>query len=89
MLTGNFPFVGKTSQKLFENIKTGKYKTTGKEWEAISKEAKDLIGKMLELDVSKRISASECLKSPFLSIGIFTYTQPIISLISSIPWRVM
>ena len=41
MLTGNFPFVGKTSQKLFESIKTGKYKNTGKEWEAISKEAKD------------------------------------------------
>ena len=68
MLTGNFPFVGKTSQKLFESIKTGKYKDTGKEWEAISKEAKDLIRKMLELNVSKRISASECLKSPFLSI---------------------
>jgi calcium-dependent protein kinase len=68
MLTGNFPFIGKTSQKLFENIKTGKYKQTGKEWEAISKEAKDLIGKMLELDTSKRISASECLNSPFLSI---------------------
>jgi calcium-dependent protein kinase len=60
--------VGKTSQKLFESIKTGKYKNTGKEWEAISKEAKDLIGKMLELDTSKRISASECLNSPFLSI---------------------
>jgi calcium-dependent protein kinase len=68
MLTGNFPFVGKTSQKLFESIKTGKYKDTGKEWEAISKEAKDLIKKMLELDTTKRISASECLKSPFLSI---------------------
>jgi len=67
MLTGNFPFVGKTSQKLFESIKTGKYKNTGKEWEAISKEAKDLIGKMLELDTHKRISASECLKSPFIS----------------------
>ena len=66
MLTGNFPFVGKTSQKLFESIKTGKYKTTGKEWEAISKEGKELIGKMLELDSSKRISASECLKSPFI-----------------------
>ena len=68
MLTGNFPFVGKTSQKLFESIKTGKYKQTGKEWEAISKEAKDLIGQMLELDTTKRISASVCLKSPFLSI---------------------
>ena len=68
MLTGNFPFIGKTSQKLFENIKTGKYKQTGKEWEAISKEAKELIGQMLELNTNKRISASECLKSPFLSI---------------------
>ena len=67
MLTGNFPFVGKTSQKLFESIKTGKYKNTGKEWEAISKEAKDLIGKMLELNTHKRISASECLKSPFIT----------------------
>ena len=68
MLTGKFPFVGQTSQKLFESIKTGKYKTDGKEWEAISIEAKELIGKMLELDKDKRISASECLKSEFLSI---------------------
>ena len=67
MLTGNFPFVGKTSQKLFENIKTGKYKNTGKEWEAISPQAKDLIAKMLELNTNKRISASECLKSPFIT----------------------
>ena len=67
MLTGNFPFVGKTSQKLFESIKTGKYKTTGKEWEAISNKAKDLIKKMLELDTTKRISASECLKSSFIT----------------------
>ena len=67
MLTGNFPFVGKTSQKLFENIKTGKYKNTGKEWEAISEQAKDLIKKMLELNTTKRITASECLKSPFIT----------------------
>ena len=67
MLTGNFPFVGKTSQKLFDNIKTGKYKNTGKEWNAISKEAKDLIGKMLELDTKKRFNAAECLYSPFIT----------------------
>ena len=67
MLTGNFPFVGKTSQKLFENIKTGKFKNTGKEWEAISPQAKDLIKKMLELDITKRISALECLNSKFIA----------------------
>ena len=59
MLTGNFPFVGKTSQKLFESIKTGKYKNTGKEWEAISPKAKDLIKKMLEINTTKRITARE------------------------------
>ena len=68
MLTGNFPFSGLNSQQLFENIKSGKYKTTGKEYQAISQKAKDLIKQMLELNTLKRINASECLKSPFFSI---------------------
>ena len=67
MLTGKFPFIGGTSQKLFENIKTGKYRNTGKEYEAISDEGKKLIDQMLTLDPKKRISASECLNSPFFS----------------------
>jgi calcium-dependent protein kinase len=68
MLTGNFPFVGQTTQQLFENIKTGKYNISGKEYNAISQNAKDLIKQMLELNAMKRISASECLNSPFFSI---------------------
>ena len=68
MLTGNFPFVGTTSQQLFESIKTGKYNTTVKEYKAISQKAKDLIQQMLELDSMKRISAADCLNSPFFSI---------------------
>ena len=68
MLTGNFPFTGLTSQQLFENIKSGKYRTTGKEYEAISQKAKDLLKKMFELNPLLRISAAECLKSNFFSI---------------------
>ena len=68
MLTGNFPFLGHTSNELFSKIKTGKFKTTGKEWDNISKNAKDLINKMLELDPNQRFSASECLNSPFFSV---------------------
>ena len=68
MLTGSFPFIGMTQLQLYENIKSGQYKTSGKEYEAISKKAKDLIKKMLELDTSKRPSASECLKDSFFSI---------------------
>ena len=65
MLTGNFPFYGITQQQLYENIKSGKYRTDLKEYEAISQKAKDLIKKMLELNPTKRISASECIKTPF------------------------
>ena len=68
MITGNLPFVGLTHPQLFENIKSGKYKTSGKEYAAISQKAKDLIKQMLELNPLKRISASECLKSPFFEI---------------------
>ena len=68
MLTGNFPFLGNTTQQLFENIKSGKYNTTVKEYKAISEKAKDLLNQMLELDCTKRISAADCLNSPFFSI---------------------
>ena len=65
MLTGRFPFFGNTSHKLYENIKTGKYRKTGKEYKAISKEGKKLIEQMLTLNPKKRITASQCLNSPF------------------------
>jgi len=68
MLTGNFPFLGLTQQQLYENIKSGKYRTEGKEYEAISQKAKDLIRKMLELNPTKRLSASDCLKTPFFEV---------------------
>ena len=67
MLTGNFPFIGNTSQKLFENIKTGRYRKAGEEYENISKEGKELIDQMLTLNPHKRITARECLNSPFFS----------------------
>ena len=68
MLTGNFPFIGHSSNELFSKIKTGKYRCSGKEYDNISQKAKNLIKQMLELNPSKRLSASECLKSPFFSV---------------------
>ena len=67
MLTGNLPFIGNTTHKLFENIKTGKYIKFGREYKSISKEAKILIDQMLTLNPKKRITASQCLSSPFFS----------------------
>ena len=67
MLTGNFPFMGNNSHKLCENIKTGKYKKSGKEYKSISKEGKKLIEQMLTLNPKKRLNASQCLNSPFFT----------------------
>ena len=67
MLTGNFPFVGATSQKLFQNISLGNFKKQGLNGKAISAEGKELIIQMLQLDPNKRPSASDCLKSAFIS----------------------
>ena len=75
MLTGNFPFIGNTTQKLFENIKSGRYRKSGKEYEAISNEGKELISQMLTLNPQKRIAARECLNSPFFSNHIKTLKE--------------
>ena len=40
MLTGHFPIIGNITQKLSENIKTGKYRKSGKEYKSISLEGK-------------------------------------------------
>ena len=67
MLTGNFPFTGNNSHKLCGNIKAGKFKKTGKEYKSISKEGKKLIEQMLTVNPKKRLSASQCLNSPFFT----------------------
>ena len=67
MLTGNLPFMGKTSNNLIQNIKSGKYKKTGKEYKSISKEGKKIIDQMLTLNPKKRITAAQCLNSPFFN----------------------
>ena len=65
MLTGHVPFIGNTIHKLNQNIKTGKYRKNGKEYKSISLEAKQLIAQMLTLNPKKRLTAAQCLNSPF------------------------
>ena len=48
------------------SVVKGKYSIDSREWENVSKEAKNLLKKMLTYDVSKRPSAEECLKDPWI-----------------------
>ena len=61
LLSGRPPFDGNDDREIVKNVKTGQYSLSGSEWKNISKEALDLIKKMLMLDVSHRISAEDAL----------------------------
>lgn len=63
LMKGKVPFGGKTETQIFENIKKGEYKILDSD--VMSDEVKDLIGKLLEKDVNKRISALEALEHPW------------------------
>lgn len=40
------------------------------EWDTVTPEAKDLINKMLTINPSKRITAAEALKHPWISVSL-------------------
>jgi calcium-dependent protein kinase len=66
LLGGNPPFDGKNPQEIYSKIEKSEVKLKGSEWNNVSEEAKDLIIKLLEKNVSKRITAQEALKHPFI-----------------------
>ncbi len=49
-----------------KQIRYGEYNFHKKYWGHVSKEAKDLISRMLTVDPSERISSSDALKSPWI-----------------------
>lgn len=61
LLLGSLPFQGGSLDEVFESIKTVELDFSGSPWESISRLGKDLIGRMLNRDVSSRITADEVL----------------------------
>lgn len=49
-------------------VLTGEYDLTSEPWPSISESAKDLVRRMLEMDISKRITAQEILGESLLSL---------------------
>lgn len=63
LLCGYPPFNGENDSQILNSVKAGKYDFPTEEWSKISKDAKQLITKMLKYEPSERLSASECLAS--------------------------
>ena len=66
MLSGNFPFKGKTHKEIYKSIQKKKYEYPNKTWKNISNEAKDLINHML-CEEDKRFSAEKVLNHPWFN----------------------
>ena len=67
LLSGKFPYFGKTENDVVEKILSQKVEFNFPIFDQISSEAKDLIKKCLIYDKNKRISAVEALKHPFFA----------------------
>ena len=67
LLSGYSPFDDDNDHELFQKIKSGKYDDDDPIWDNISDEAKDLSFSLLSVDVSKRPTAHEALKHPWLA----------------------
>jgi len=66
MMSGYLPFNGKTTEKVFERIKTGKVNFDHVEFNSVSKEGKDLIMKLLVVNPKNRYSALDLLNDPWI-----------------------
>ena len=64
-LVGVAPFDGKTDDDIIKRIKIGKYNKTTERFVKHSEEVKDLVSKLLEKNIEKRLSAKEALNHPW------------------------
>ena len=66
LLSGVPPFWGETETEIFKSILGDEADFRGESWSKISKEAIDCVSRMLERDPSKRATAEEILKHPWM-----------------------
>jgi calcium-dependent protein kinase len=64
-LVGVAPFDGRTDEDIIKRIKIGKYNKNDIRFIEHSEEAKDLVYKLLEKNIDKRLSAKEALNHPW------------------------
>ena len=66
LLCGYPPFNGANDEQIINNVKAGKFRTDEEEWQTISKEAVDLVNKLLAFEPKNRISAKDALQHEWI-----------------------
>jgi len=67
LLSGQPPFNAENDQEILSLVKEGKFSMKEKLWKYVSKDAKDLIKRLLIKDITKRISAEQALAHPWFN----------------------
>ena len=67
LLSKRVPFSGAFNNEIIEKIKKGEYDTKTPPLDKLSKNALDLLQKLLTIDVDKRITVQEALNHPFIT----------------------
>lgn len=66
LLCGYPPFNGANDGIILDKVKEGKFSFDTEEWNFVSQEGKNLIKRMLEKNIDKRISAEEALSDVWI-----------------------
>ncbi|CAK58777.1 unnamed protein product (macronuclear) [Paramecium tetraurelia] len=66
LLCGYPPFIGKTENEIMRKVGEGKFEFDADDWNQISKEAKNLINRMLHVNPNFRISAKQALNDAWI-----------------------
>ncbi|KAK0182368.1 hypothetical protein PV327_000516 [Microctonus hyperodae] len=66
LLVGYPPFWDEDQHRLYGQIKNGSYDYPSPEWDTVTPEARNLINQMLTVSPSRRITASEALRHPWI-----------------------
>lgn len=69
MLTGVCPFYSTNREEVLRKNKEGNVSVTGVHWDSVSRQAKDLVQKMVAKDPRARCTAREALRHPWFAIG--------------------
>ncbi|CAL5364999.1 unnamed protein product [Camellia sinensis] len=69
MIAGVPPFYGETAVETFEAVMRGNLRFPARVFRSVSSEAKDLLRKMICKDVSRRLSAEQVLRHPWIING--------------------
>ena len=68
ILSGQMPFSGASKQAITNQILNGQYSLSGPDWAYVSPEAKQFVRRLMTQDYTKRPSAAEALKDPWITM---------------------